>query len=127
MFDIKDSGPDIPDGSYPAVLEKVESDRGKFGEMRKWHWLVELPASNGQEARIESFTQYSSANTGQQSISRKILQALLKKDLKAGETVDDPTGNSCILVFGRNDKGFPKVLDALPKVDPQQTIDGLPR
>lgn len=125
MFEI--TGVKIEPGSYPAVLEKVEADKGQFGDMRKWHWLVEVPATDGQEAKIEPLTQLTSANTGPQSFSYKILSALLKRDLKAGESVDDPTGNAAILVIGKNDKGFPKVTDVLPKQEAQEVLPGLPR
>ncbi len=127
MFEIKNSGPDIPDGSYPAVLERIEQDSGKFGPMLKWHWLVEVPAHDGKDAAIESLSQMTSANTGTGSTTYKQLKALLQKDLKAGDTAEDPTGSSAILVISRNDKGFPKVTEVLPKVDPQQVLPGVPR
>lgn len=127
MFEIKNSGPDIPDGSYPAVLERIEQDKGKFGDMLKWHWLVEVPAHDGKDAAIESLTQLTSANTGTGSVFYKVITALLQKELKAGDTAEDPTGSPAILVISRNEKGFPKVTDVLPKVDPQQTIPGIPR
>lgn len=131
MFEIT-SGADIPDGSYPAVLEKVEADRGQFGDMRKWHWLIEVPAHKNDQgedvaAAVVPLTQLTSANTGPQSTSYKQLSALLKRDLKAGEKVEDPTGNAAIVVIAKNSKNYPKIVDVLPKVDPQQTIEGLPR
>jgi len=131
MFEIT-GGVDIPDGSYPAVLEKVEADKGQFGDMRKWHWLIEVPAHKSAAgddvpAAVIPLTQLTSANTGPNSTSYKQLSALLKRDLKAGEKVEDPTGNSAILVIVKNEKGYPKISEVLPKVDPQQVIDGIPR
>ena len=114
-------GVDIPEGSYPATLERVESGKGNFGDFRTWHWLVEV---NGN---IESLRQFTSANTGPNSQSYKQLTALIGRPPQAGETIEDPTGSRVILQIGKNEKGYPKVTEVLPFVEPQQTIPGIPR
>lgn len=112
----------IPNGTYPATLEKVsDGGTGQFGAMRKWHWLVEV------DGRIESVSSLSSANTGPNSKSYTILKALLNRDLVAGESIEDPTGSRILIRFEKNEKGYPTAKDFMPYVEPQQTLPGVPR
>lgn len=116
---------DIPDGTYTATLEKVEVDKGQFGEFRKWHWLVE--ATIDGQAQILPLSQLTSANTGPQSTSYKQLTALLGEAPKAGQKIESPTGKRVTIQIGHNEKGFPKVLNVAPFSEPQQVLPGVPR
>lgn len=115
------TGTSVPDGTYTATLEKVETDQGQFGTYRKWHWLVQV---NDQ---LQSLSSITSANTGPQSKSYLWLQAIMGRALQAGEKIEDPTGSRCVLTIGTNEKGFSTVLTVAPYTEPQQTIPGIPR
>ena len=117
---------DIPDGSYVATLEKVEADKGNFGDFRKWSFIVhDVTTEEGkQDLPITALT---SANTGPQSKSFQWLTALLGAPPKAGTKIESPTGSRCVVTITHNDKGFPKVETVGPFVDPQQTLPGVPR
>lgn len=113
---------EIADGTYPATLEKVESyTHPQYGDGRKWFWLIE---NNGS---IDSLSTITSSNTGPKSKSYAYLSALLKRELKAGEKIEDPTGSRVLLTITHNDKGFPQVAQVLPFQEPQQELPGLPR
>lgn len=114
-------GIDIPDGTYPATLEKVEEGESTFGKNRTWHWLVEL------EDRIESLSVFTSANTGPQSTAYKWLTALLGEAPKTGQTYEDPTGTRVLVQIIRNEKGYPKIAAVMPYTAPQQVMEGVPR
>jgi len=120
-FEIEASGPDIPDGTYPAVLESVIEDTGQFGKFRKWTWLVEAGD------KIEALTTYSSAKTGTQTKSYRFLEGLLGKSPQVGERFEDPTGTRVLVQIVRNKKGFPDVDAVLPYTEPQQVMPGVPR
>lgn len=117
---------DIPEGQHTGTLEKVEEGRGNFGPFRKWSWLVELKGENG-ETDIVPHMQYGSGGTGPRSGTFQILTALLGRQPKAGEKVEPPIGNRAVLTFGRNEKGYPKIVAYSPYVDPQKTLDEIPR
>lgn len=123
-FNIPDTV-DIPDGVYTAMLQGVENDKGAFGDFRRWQWLIDVPGEKGTE--IVPLTQLTSANTGPQSKSYKQLTALLGAAPKAGENIEPPTGKRVTVTINHNEKGFPTVAEVGAYVDPQQTIEGLPR
>jgi hypothetical protein len=121
-FNIPEPTIQIPPGSYTATLEKVEEfESAQYGTSRRWHWLVEV------DGKIESLSTLTSANTGPRSASYGYLTALLGRELKAGESIDDPTGSRVVLQLVNNQKGFPKIDAVLPYVEPQQVIPGVPR
>ena len=120
-FEIEASGPDIPDGTYPAILESVTEDSGQFGRFRKWTWLVETGD------KIESLTVYTSAKTGPQTKSFQFLTGLLGKTPQVGERYEDPTGTRVLVQIIRNKKQFPTVDAVLPYTEPQQVLPGVPR
>ena len=121
-FTITQTGPDIPPGTYPATLAGVEPYQHEtYGEGRMWKWLVEK--ADG----IEEFGTITSNNTGPKSKAYAWLKVLLGRELRAGETIDDPTGTRVLLVIGKNEKGFPKIEAVLPYSEPQQVLDGVPR
>lgn len=120
-FEIEASGPDIDDGTYPAVLESVTEDSGQFGKFRKWTFLVELTD------KIEPLTVYTSAKTGLQTKSYAFLSGLLGKSPQVGERYEDPTGTRVLVQIVRNKKGFPTVDAVLPYTEPQQVMPGVPR
>jgi hypothetical protein len=100
----------IEPGTYPATLEKVvEGTHPTYGPNRQWHWLVEV------NDKLEAFMDFTSANTGSGTNTYKRLTALLGRAPAAGETVEDPTGTRVLLQIGKNDKGFPKVDDGVPR------------
>ena len=125
-FEITASGPDIPDGTYPATLESVTEESGQFGLMRKWLFLVEYDGKNAQGG-ITPLTVYTSANTGTGSKSYAFLVGLTGKELTVGERIEDPTGTKALVQIVRNKKGFPTVDAVLPIVEPQQVLPGVPR
>ena len=115
------TGADIPDGSYTAVLERVNEAEGNFGRYREWYWLVDV------DGKAESLKQLTSANTGPKSKSYVQLTALLGRAPKAGEQIEDPTGTRVVLKIGKNEKGFPTVQEVTQYVEPTQTVAGIPR
>ena len=121
----KACGIDIPDGTYQATLEKVESGvPSQYGQMRKWHWLVQV---NDQ---LQPLSSLSSMNSGPQSKTFAILTALLGQPPKAGDKIADPTGSRVLLTIQNEDKPtgrWPKVTAVLPFTEPQQTVAGIPR
>lgn len=114
---------DIPDGSYPAVLENVSEAPGQFGTQRRWTWLIEV----GQE--IIPHTTLTSGNTGPRSTSYGFLKALIGRDPQPGETIADPTGTRVLVTITHNDKGYPKVSAVSPFQQPQMSaaMEGVPR
>lgn len=120
-FEITASGPDIADGTWPAVLESVSEDSGQFGKFRKWTFLVE------HDDKIDALTVYTSANTGTGSKSYAFLAGLLGKQPQIGERYEDPTGTRVLVQITRNKKGFPTVDAVLPFTEPQQVLPGVPR
>lgn len=120
-FEITQSGPDIPDGTYPAVLESVTEDTGQFGKQRKWTWLIEL---NDQ---IIPLTCITSAVTSTGSKSYQLLAGLLGKEPVVGERYEDPTGTRVLVTIGRNKKQYPTVDSVQPFTEPQQVLPGVPR
>ena len=121
-FQITGPSLEIADGTYPAILEKVEEYKhDTYGDGRKWHWLVE------HDGKVDPLSSITSNNTGPASKVYKYLSALLGRELKAGEKIEDPTGSRCLLQITHNSKGFPKVEAVLPFVNPQQTLEGIPR
>jgi len=115
----------IDDGVYPAVFEGVTEEQGQFGLMRKWTFLVEHAVDG--VTKVDAITQITSGNTGPQSKSYQWLTALLGRAPAAGEEIDDPTGTKCLVTIAHNEKGFPKVTQVSPVVEPQQTLPGIPR
>lgn len=126
-FTVTDSV-NIPVGTHPATLEKVEEGKhATYGANRKWFWLVEIPADDTGPARMESFSDFTSANTSPSSNAYKRLTALLGRAPKSGEVIEDPTGTRVLLQFVEGDSGFPKIANILPYSPPQQVLDGVPR
>jgi hypothetical protein len=112
----------VPDGTYPAVLESViEESGGKFGAQRKWTFLVE------HDGKIDSLSGLSSTNTSPGSKSYQWLSALLGKEPQVGERYEDPTGTRVLLQLKKNDKGYMKIEAVLPFEEPQQVLPGVPR
>lgn len=111
----------VTPGTYIATLEKVTEEAGKFGTMRKWHWLLDI------DGVLTPFVQFTTANTSPGSDSYKQLVALLGRELQTGEKIDDPTGQRATIVIEPNAKGYPKVTSVAAFVEPQQTLPGTPR
>lgn len=122
-FEIQ-AGVDIAPGTYKAQLERTEIKAGgSFGDgkFRVWHWLADV---NGEATPISDST---SLNTGPQSKAYARLTALLGRAPVAGEKLEDPTGKTVLLTIGKKDNGFPRIDAVGAFVDPQQTVEGLPR
>lgn len=111
----------VPDGTYRGTLESVEEERGQYGQMRKWHWLLDV---NGE---LTPYTQFTPATTGTGTVSYKQLTVLLGRAPQSGEVIEDPTGVTVLVTIKANDKGTPKVESLAPYVAPQTTVDGVPR
>jgi hypothetical protein len=112
---------EIPEGTYLGTLEKVEVGNSSFGDYRKWSFLIDV---NGTLTPITAVT---SMNTGPQAKAYRWLSAILRKPLKAGETLDDPVGQKAMITVGENAKGFPTIIAVEPYEDPTQVIPGIPR
>jgi hypothetical protein len=124
-FTIQGPQLEIADGTYPAVLESVTTEPSKTptipGDVRRWTFLIE------HDGKVEPMDALSSTGTGPKTKSYAWLTALIGREPKAGETIEDPTGARCLLQITHNEKGFPKVSNVMPYAEPQQTIEGLPR
>jgi len=128
MFQIPDYK-EIPPGTYKAQLAGTSViEEGSFktpqnpkGSYRKWDWLVEV----GDE--VVPFSDNTSLNNGTKTFAYQRLTALLGQAPQAGTAVEDPTGKTVTLTFGKGDGGFPKITQVGAFVDPQQTLEGLPR
>jgi hypothetical protein len=112
---------EIADGTYPAVVESIESGTGSFGPQRKWSFLVE------HDGKIDSISAITSGNTGPRSKAYAFLSGLLGRAPLAGEKIDDPTGTRCLVTITHNEKGFPTIGAVAPYQEPQQTLPGVPR
>ena len=113
---------EIADGTYPGTLERVEPySHPQYGDGRKWFWLIE------HDGKLDSLSTITSGNTGPKSKSYAFLTGLLGRAPKAGEQIEDPTGNKVLLQITHNDKGFPTVAAVLPFSEPQQELPGIPR
>jgi hypothetical protein len=119
-FQIPDTTP-IEPGNYPAVLESVTEDDGKFGKYRRWTFLVEV------EDKIVPLTAVTSSNTGPQSKSYQWLTAILGVPPQAGTVLPAPTGKRVMVQIGRNEKNFPTIEHVVTFVSPQTVMDGVPR
>lgn len=119
------AGAKIPAGVYTGVLEKVEvlpSINPQYpGEFRKWHFLVDVNGS------LQPITATSSLNTGPQSKSYTWLSALLRRDLKAGESIPDPVGQRALITVADNKKGYSTIMSLAPIAEPEQVVPGVPR
>ncbi len=118
------AGSVIEPGTYKAQLQRTEvKNGGKFGDgtFRIWHWIVDV---DGEAVELSDST---SNATGPQSKAFTRLIALLGRTPQAGEKIEDPTGKTVVLTIGRKENGFPKVEAVGAYVDPQQTVEGLPK
>ena len=115
------TGLDVPDGTYPAILESVNEDNGQFGLFREWHFLVE------HDGQVTAFSDRSSGNTSPGSKAYAWLTGLLGKEPQIGERYEDPTGTRVLLQLEKNAKGYMKIKAVLPFTEPQQVMPGVPR
>jgi len=123
-FEITAGGPEIEPGTYKAQLARTEiKSGGKFGDgrFRVWHWIVDV---NGEATELSDST---SLSTDPRSNTYSRLLALLGRAPQAGEKLEDPTGKTVVLTLSKKENGFPKIDAVGAYVDPQQTIEGLPR
>ena len=116
---------EIADGTYPAVVEAIEPITTSFGASRKWNFLVEHQR-DGQKA-IDSISVITSQHMGPKSKAYAFLSGLLGRPLKAGEKIDDPTGQRCLVQVIHNEKGFPTIGAVQQYQEPQQELPGIPR
>lgn len=120
--------PDAP-GVYKGTLTRVEENTsgGFQGQgYRKWYFAVEVPAAGDKPASIEEVSKLTSRNLGAGSKAFELLSGILGEAPKAGQ-MEEPIGRQVLLDIGRNSKGFADVQGVRPFVDPQQTLDGVPR
>ena len=110
----------IPAGTYPAMLEAVNIKNivSRFSpdgeDMREWLFQVNV---NGELKPCEGLT---SQATGPASTAYRWLTALLRRELRAGETIESPVGQNCLVVITQNGN-FSKVRDVLPAPQVEQT------
>jgi hypothetical protein len=114
-------GLNVPDGSYPAVLESVFEGEGQYGAYRDWTFLVE------HDGQITALTDRSSGNMSSGSKGYQWLAGLLGKEPQVGERYEDPTGTRVLLQLEKNSKGYMKIKAVLPFTEPQQVMPGVPR
>jgi len=124
-FTVSDAG-DIPAGTYTGMLEAVSettisSEFGKDQSMWRWDFQVNV---NGELKPINAL---STQRTSAGSKTRKWLEALLRRELKAGETIEDPVGANALVVIGPNKKGYSTILDVLPAPQHEEVLPGVPR
>lgn len=121
-------------GTYKAQLVGTAiKSGGKFvspvnpeGKYRVWDWAVEKDGANG-EKELVPFSDTTSINNGSKTKSYARLTALLGTAPKAGDKIEDPTGKTVLLQIVEKENGFSKVEAVIPYIDPQQTLDGVPR
>jgi len=123
-FTITDSK-EIPAGTYSGMLEAVNSRQitSEYGSKEMWEFHFQLNV-NGELRPISGLTTQA---TTPASKARKWLTALLRRDLKAGETIDDPVGANALIVVGPNKKGYSTILDVLPAPQHEEVLPGVPR
>jgi hypothetical protein len=116
---------EIKDGTYPAVLESIETVPSPSatiaGDARRWTFLVE------HDGKVEPLSVFSSMNTGPKTKAYAWLTALLGEAPKAGKTYEEPVGKRVLVKVVHKESGWPDVAEVLPYAEPQQTIEGLPR
>ena len=120
-FEITAGADSVKPGRYRAALTKVEIGQSTFGDFRSWHFLVDV------EGVATEVTGVTSLNTGPQSKAYAWLKALLRRDLKAGEKLEDPVGQNVTVVVELNKKGFATITDLEPLAEPAQVEAGIPR
>jgi hypothetical protein len=116
----------IPAGTYTGMLEAVSettisSEFGKDQEMFRWDFQVNV---NGA---LQPINALSTKRIGPGSKTRKWLEALLRRPLLVGETIDDPVGANALIVIGPNKKGYSSILDVLPAPQHEEVLPGVPR
>ena len=124
-FTITESA-DIPAGTYTGMLqaiteELISSDFGKDQPMWKWEFQVNV---NGDLKPINAL---STQRTSPASKTRRWLEALLRRPLQVGETIEDPVGANALIVVGPNKKGYSTILDVLPAPQHDEVLPGVPR
>lgn len=116
------SGNDLEDGTYKAQLARTEVRKdGQYGDFRVWHWIVD---KGGETVEWSDST---SLATGPGSKTFARLTALTGRVPVVGEKIEEPTGKTVVLTIGRKKNGFGGVQAIGPYVDPQTTVEGLPR
>ena len=117
---------DIPAGTYTGMLEAVtetviSSEFGKDQPMWRWDFQVNV---NGTLKPINAL---STQRTSPGSKTRKWLEALLRRELRVGETIEDPVGANALIVVGPNKKGYSTITDVLPAPQHEEVLPGVPR
>lgn len=123
-FKAKESGPDIPPGTYKASLLGItDKSGGSFGDgnYRLWDWLLDV---NGESVPYSDTT---SVGMGAKTNSYQRMQALLQEVPDPEKEYDAPIGKMVLLQIGRKDNGFPKTDGVFPYVAPSVSEGGTPR
>jgi hypothetical protein len=111
---------DIPNGTYPAKLARIETKpSAKFdNDFRAWTFKLD----NGSVAGGSS-----SLMTGKKSKGGKWIAALLGRQPKEGENVTaELIGKPCLVVVEEDDNGWPKVTNVLPPMTAAQPATAQP-
>lgn len=121
-FTITGGNNNVPPGTYKAQLVGVQDGiPTQYGTARRWTWLIDV---NGKGEELNDLT---SENNGPRTESFKRLEVLIGRKPVAGETIEDPTGKTVLLVITEKENGWPKVAEVLPFVEPAQLEAGIPR
>jgi len=97
--------PHVDDARYVAKLESTERTKTRFGDARKWHFV--LPAEDDfQVSTITSLATSSGSRGGQ------LIRALLGRGLQSGEKLplEELVGKKCVLELGTDpDSGWNRI------------------
>lgn len=108
----KSSGPEIADGLYPAKFKGVEDYQSAlYGDGYRWLFDVTV------EDTVETLDRLTSTSMGPKSTNRKIIAAIVGRQLEVGESVEinDYIGKPCrVMVKNPDEGGWPKITDILP-------------
>ena len=124
-FTITESA-DIPAGTYSGMLEGVSETTisSEFGKDQvMWRWDFQLNVNGA----LKPINALSTQRTTAGSKTRRWLEALLRRPLQVGETIEDPVGANALIVVGPNKKGYSTILDVLPAPQHDEVLPGVPR
>ena len=113
----------VEPGLWIGFLVGVEQSEGLFGN--GWKWVFNLADEQGEQLLVEEgesagtlyeFYVFTSDKFSRKSNMRKLVSALLGREIKNGESleVEDLVGNRCLLVVERNDEGNPRASSFMP-------------
>jgi hypothetical protein len=105
---------DIPDGIYPAVVDRIEVMHSKVydSDFRAWTFRIATPGEPGKQSEVSGST---SMATSSKSKGGKWIKTLLGRKPEKDERIK-LSGLACQVRVEEGEDGWPKVTDVLPAV-----------